>query len=232
MHMNQLYPVNYSWKANEKAFTNQKKVLAKRGVACIFSFARPVEEDLVLPAERLGIAVCRHISVVLVGVRKVKWTGKKQKKQYWMQPEIWHNSFRKILEKKKREWHKTILKEENIATLKSEKKRLSSRKMKLYSDYRSEVLDKEGYMEELEKTTSRILEITLQIAELENEIAVAKKKCDEATEKEMEVNEIAALQDFDKIQLSKIIEKVFIYEPGRMEISWKMDDIFYKEEKA
>ena len=136
------------------------------------------------------------------------------------------------LEKKKREWHKTILKEENIATLKSEKKRLSSRKMKLYSDYRSEVLDKEGYMEELEKTTSRILEITLQIAELENEIAVAKKKCDEATEKEMEVNEIAALQDFDKIQLSKIIEKVFIYEPGRMEISWKMDDIFYKEEKA
>ena len=34
----------------------------------------------------------------------------------------------------------------------------------------------------------------------------------------MEVNEIAALQDFDKIQLSKIIEKVFIYEPGRMEI--------------
>lgn len=47
--------------------------------------------------------------------------------------------------------------------------------MKLYSDYRSEVLDKEGYMEELEKTTSRILEITLQIAELENEIAVAKK---------------------------------------------------------
>ena len=87
-------------------------------------------------------------------------------------------------------------------------------------------------MEELEKTTSRILEITLQIAELENEIAVAKKKCDEATEKEMEVNEIAALQDFDKIQLSKIIEKVFIYEPGRMEINWKMDDIFYKEEKA
>ena len=58
------------------------------------------------------------------------------------------------------------MKEENIATLKSEKKRLSSRKMKLYSDYRSEVLDKEGYMEELEKTTSRILEITLQIAEL------------------------------------------------------------------
>ena len=87
-------------------------------------------------------------------------------------------------------------------------------------------------MKELEKTTSRISEITLQITELENEIAIAKKKCDEATGKEMEVNEIAALQDFDKIQLSKIIEKVFIYGPGRVEIKWKMDDIFYKEEKA
>ena len=87
-------------------------------------------------------------------------------------------------------------------------------------------------MKELEKTTSRISEITLQITELENEIAIAKKKCDEATGKEMEVNEIATLQDFDKIQLSKIIEKVFIYGPGRMEIKWKMDDIFYKEEKA
>ena len=87
-------------------------------------------------------------------------------------------------------------------------------------------------MKELEKTTSRISEITLQITELENEIAIAKKKCDEATGKEMEVNEIAALQDFDKIQLSKIIEKVFIYGQGRMEIKGKMDDIFYKEEKA
>ena len=87
-------------------------------------------------------------------------------------------------------------------------------------------------MKELEKTTSRISEITLQITELENEIAIAKKKCDEATGKEMEVNEIAALQDFDKIQLSKIIEKVFIYGPGRMEIKWKMDDIFYKQENA
>ena len=87
-------------------------------------------------------------------------------------------------------------------------------------------------MKELEKTTSRISEITLQITELENESAIAKKKCDEATGKEMEVNEIAALQDIDKIQLSKIIEKVFIYGPGRMEIKWKMDDIFYKEEKA
>lgn len=48
----------------------------------------------------------------------------------------------------------------------------------------------------------------------------------------MGANEIAALQEFDKMQLSKIIEKVFIYGPERMEITWKIDDIFCQEEKA
>ena len=62
-------------------------------------------------------------------------------------------------------------------------------------------------MKELEKTTSRISEITLQITELENEIAIAKKKCDEATGKEMEVNEIAALQDFTKYSCRRLLRK-------------------------
>ena len=219
-------------KANEKAFTNQKKVLAKRGVACPIFFCPTCGRRLGFTSRETGYRCMQaHISG-LSGCAESKMDRKEAEETVLDAARNMAQFISENLEKKKREWHKTILKEENIATLKSEKKRLSSRKMKLYSDYRSEVLDKEGYMEELEKTTSRILEITLQIAELENEIAVAKKKCDEATEKEMEVNEIVALQDFDKIQLSKIIEKVFIYEPGRMEISWKMDDIFYKEEKA
>ena len=219
-------------KANEKAFTNQKKVLAKRGVACPIFFCPTCGRRLGFTSRETGYRCMQaHISG-LSGCAESKMDRKEAEETVLDAARNMAQFISENLEKKKRERHKTILKEENIATLKSEKKRLSSRKMKLYSDYRSEVVDKEGYMEELEKTTSRILEITLQIAELENEIAVAKKKCDEATEKEMEVNEIAALQDFDKIQLSKIIEKVFIYEPGRMEISWKMDDIFHKEEKA
>ena len=226
------YPLSQGKKANEKAFTNQKKVLAKRGVACPIFFCPTCGRRLGFTSRETGYRCMQaHISG-LSGCAESKMDRKEAEETVLDAARNMAQFISENLEKKKREWHKTILKEENIATLKSEKKRLSSRKMKLYSDYRSEVLDKEGYMEELEKTTSRISEITLQIAELENEIAVAKKKCDEATEKEMEVNEIAALQDFDKIQLSKIIEKVFIYEPGRMEISWKMDDIFYKEEKA
>ena len=219
-------------KANEKAFTNQKRVLTKRGVACPIFFCPTCGRRLGFTSRETGYRCMQaHISG-LSGCAESKMDRKEAEETVLDAARNMAQLISENLEKKKSEWHKTILKEENIATLVSEKKRLSSRKMKLYSDYRSEVLDKEGYMEELEKTTSRISEITLQLAELENEIAVAKKKCDEATEKEMEVNEIAALQDFDKIQLSKIIEKVFIYEPGRMEISWKMDDIFYKEEKA
>ena len=80
-----------------------------------------MEEDLVLPAERLGIAVCRHISAVLVGVRKVKWTGKEAEETVLDAARNMAQLISENLEKKKSEWHKTILKEENIATLESEK---------------------------------------------------------------------------------------------------------------
>ena len=193
-------------KANEKAFTNQKRVLTKRGVACPIFFCPTCGRRLGFTSRETGYRCMQaHISG-LSGCAESKMDRKEAEETVLDAARNMAQLISENLEKKKSEWHKTILKEENIATLESEKKRLSSRKMKLYSDYRSEVLDKEGYMEELKKTTSRISEITLQIAELENEIAVAKKKCDEATEKEMEVNEIAALQDFDKIQLSKIME--------------------------
>ena len=47
------------------------------------------------------------------------------------------------LEKKKKVWLETSIQEEKLSTLASEKKRLSSRKMKLYSDYRMGSLTKD-----------------------------------------------------------------------------------------
>ena len=219
-------------KANEKAFTNKKSAPVKRGVACPIFFCPTCGRRLGFTSRETGYRCMQaHISG-LSGCAESKMDRKEAEETVLVAARKMAQFISENLEKKKNEWHKTILEEANIETLESEKKRLSARKMKLYSDYRSDLLSKEQYMEELEKTTSQISEITLQITEMENQIAVAKKKCEEATEKEIEVNEIAALQDFDKMQLSKIIEKVFIYGPGRMEITWKMDDIFCQEEKT
>ena len=48
--------------------------------------------------------------------------------------------------------------------------------------------------------------------------------------KEKNLEDIAALQTFDKEVLSKVIDKVYVYGPDRVEIIWKADDIFFREE--
>lgn len=136
------------------------------------------------------------------------------------------------LEKKKKVWLETSIQEEKLSTLASEKKRLSSRKMKLYSDYRMGSLTKDQYISELEITTKRIAEIDQCIPEIENEIEEARKKIEEAGAKQAELNDIVALQTFDKNVLYKIIDKVYVYGGGRIEIIWKMDDIFFVGDKS
>lgn len=128
-------------KANEKAFTNQKKVLAKRGVACPIFFCPTCGRRLGFTSRETGYRCMQaHISG-LSGCAESKMDRKEAEETVLDAARNMAQFISENLEKKKREWHKTILKEENIATLESEKKRLSSRKMKLYSDYRSEVLD-------------------------------------------------------------------------------------------
>ena len=75
-------------------------------------------------------------------------------------------------------------------------------------------------------------QLILTISEIENEIEEARKKIEEAGAKQAELNDIAALQSFDKNVLYKIIDKVYVYGGGRIEIIWKMDDIFFVGDKS
>lgn len=68
------------------------------------------------------------------------------------------------------------------------------------------------------------------IPDLEHRIKEAKDKMETVSEKENNLADIAALQTFDKEVLSKVIDKVYVYGPGRVEIIWKADDIFFREE--
>lgn len=68
------------------------------------------------------------------------------------------------------------------------------------------------------------------IPDLERRIKEAKDKMETVSEKESCLSDIAALQTFDKEVLSKVIDKVYVYGPDRVEIIWKSDDIFFREE--
>ena len=133
------------------------------------------------------------------------------------------------MSRKKKEWSKTAAIEEETGKLEVEKKRLSSRKLRLYEDYRSGRIMKEQYQKEYENTASRILEIEKRIPELKEEIMKVREQMLHMKEREAELEGLALLNSFDKGKLAIVIDSVQVYSEERIEIVWKMDDWFFSE---
>ena len=131
--------------------------------------------------------------------------------------------------RKKKEWAKTAAIEEETGKLEAEKKRLSSRKLRLYEDYRSGRITKEQYRKDYESTASRILEIEERIPELRDEVMQIREQMLHVKEREAELEVLASLDTFDKGKLAVVIDRVLVYSEERIEIIWKMDDWFFKE---
>ncbi len=134
------------------------------------------------------------------------------------------------LECRKKQWSESCMLAEEMAALQKEKTRLSARKFTIYDDYRNGNSSREKYLHNLDKIQERLAEIDRMIPDLEHRIKEAKDKMETVSEKENNLADIAALQTFDKEVLSKVIDKVYVYGPDRVEIIWKADDIFFREE--
>ena len=119
--------------------------------------------------------------------------------------------------------------EEEAERLEAERKRLSSRKLRLYEDYRSGRIMKEQYQKEYENTASRILEIEERMPELKEEIVRIKERVLHMKEREAELEGLTSLDTFDKGKLATVIDRVMVYSEERIEIVWKMDDWFFRE---
>ncbi|HBI62716.1 MAG TPA: hypothetical protein DDY31_16175 [Lachnospiraceae bacterium] len=131
--------------------------------------------------------------------------------------------------RRKKEWSQTGAIEEKVKKIEAEKKRLSSRKLRLYEDYRSGSITREEYRKEYENTASRILEIEKRIPELKDEIVRIKEQMLHMKEREAELEGLASLDTFDKGKLATVIDSVVVYSEERIEIVWKMDDWFFGE---
>ncbi len=131
--------------------------------------------------------------------------------------------------RKKKEEAKTTVIEEKIRMLEAEEKRLSSRKLRLYEDYRSDRMTKEQYRREYDNTAGRISEIEKAIPELRDEAARIREQVLHMKEREAELEGLLALESFDKDKLLTVIESVLVYSEERIEIIWKMDDGFFRE---
>lgn len=129
--------------------------------------------------------------------------------------------------RKKKEWTQTVVIEDEIRRLELEEKRLSSRKLRLYEDYRSGVITKEKYRKEYENTASRILEIEKRMPELRDEVSQVREQMLHLKEREPELEGLLSLETFDKDKLVTVIDSVQVYSEERIEIVWKMNDWFF-----
>lgn len=134
------------------------------------------------------------------------------------------------LENRKKQWLESSRLSEEVENLRNEKSRLSARKFTIYDDYRNGNSSREKYLRNLEMIQERIAEIDIMIPELEQQIKETNKKLEEVSEKESTLSDIAALQTFDQDVLLKVLEKVYVYGPDRVELVWRTDDIFFCEE--
>lgn len=130
---------------------------------------------------------------------------------------------------KKKEWLQTVAIEEKIEIMEAEGRRLSSRKLRLYEDYRSGNITKKQYLKEYESAASRILEIENRIPELKDEVMQIKERMQHMEEREAELEVLLSLETFDKDKLVTVIDSVQVYSEERIEIVWKMDDGFFSE---
>lgn len=134
------------------------------------------------------------------------------------------------LECRKKQWSESCMLSEEMAALQKERTRISARKFTIYDDYRNGNSSREKYLYNLEKIQERLTALDKMIPDLEQRIKEAKENIETSNEKEKNLEDIAALQTFDKEVLSNVIDKVYVYGPDRVEIIWKADDIFFREE--
>ena len=132
-------------------------------------------------------------------------------------------------DRRKKEWSQTAVIEEKIGMMEAEGKRLLSRKLRLYEDYRSDRITKEQYRREYENTASRISEIEKRIPELKEEVIRIKEQMLHMKEREAELECLSSLETFDKDKLLTVIDSIQVYSEERIEIVWKMNDGFFTE---
>lgn len=132
-------------------------------------------------------------------------------------------------DRKKKEFSQTAAIEEKIGMMEREKKKLSSRKLRLYEEYRSNRITKEQYRGEYETTAGRILEIEKRIPGLKDEAMRIKEQMIHMKNREADMEVLTVLGTFDKDKLAAVIDRVLVYSEERIEIVWKMDDWFFTE---
>ena len=109
-----------------------------------------------------------------------------------------------------------------LAELEREKQRVEDSTIQLYKEYASGGYSKEEYLS-LRKSNQSLLE------ELEEKIAgmaEQEESKQEPEESEDDLKQCSVLEEYDGNILSKLIDRVYIYNEGNLQVVFKNDDYF------
>jgi len=118
--------------------------------------------------------------------------------------------------------------EKTVSDCEKELRHLRETKMRLYEQYREGGIVREEYLGEAGKVKDRMGELEQNRGKAQEELS----RLLAAPVVELpdgELAGLAALEDFDKDRLKKLVEKVAVYGEDKIEIVWKVTDPFGKE---
>ena len=106
---------------------------------------------------------------------------------------------------------------------------LKKEKIKAYNKYHDKRLSKEEYMEKAYSLSGAINDIKNTIEEEKARVEQEKNITDILNDNEVICNEIIELKKYDNEILNKVIQKVFVYADDKIEVVWKMDNLFLEK---
>lgn len=109
-----------------------------------------------------------------------------------------------------------------LAELEREKQRVEDRTIQLYKEYVSGGYSKEEYLSLRKRNQSLLGELEEKIAG----IAELEESRQEPEESEDDLEQCSVLEEYDGNILSKLIDRVYIYNDGNLQVVFKNDDYF------
>lgn len=114
---------------------------------------------------------------------------------------------------------------EKIASLEKMLSNLSSKKMKLYAEYKDEKISREEYVESSKKLVEQIKELNQEIEQNRREIQLEENKESKFDE---QLEDVIQMEEYDLEKIQKVIKKVVINGENNIEIVWNTDDPFFR----
>lgn len=106
--------------------------------------------------------------------------------------------------------------------LNKEKTQLTGKPTMLYFDFKAGRMTQEEFIAAKEAVNNRLSEIDVRLAEIEREMSASNKPSVNIDD----VSKCGALQTYDSKILAKLIQKIYVYEDGNIEIVFDCKDFF------